>query len=166
VALLGLARGPARLRRLAALLGPSVPFVVALDGALRFQLSNVRFLYLAAPLLAVLVGLAWATLAEGRTHRDAGVARVRPILAVGLFGALVLGAIPSTLSPLATWRTALPTHARPLTSLLDGTAPKRASRRFADCAWRLQTDAEDGLGGRIVQLQESDTQVRPQGSDR
>jgi len=155
VALLGLVRGPTRLRRLAALLGPAAPFVVALDGALRFQLSNMRFLYLAAPLLAVLVGLAWATLAEGRTHREADRARVRPLLAVGLFGALVLGAVPTPLSPVAGWRTSLPTHARPLTSLLDGSASERARWRFSACAARLRDDAEAGLGGRLVQLEET-----------
>ena len=155
VALLGLVRGPTRLRRLAALLGPAAPFVVALDGALRFQLSNMRFLYLAAPLLAVLVGLAWATLAEGRTHREADRARVRPLLAVGLFGALVLGAVPTPLSPVAGWRTSLPTHARPLTSLLDGSASVRARWRFSACAARLRDDAEAGLGGRLVQLEET-----------
>ena len=78
--------------------GAAVPFVLSLDSAIVVKQSHSRFLANALPFLPVLLGVGAASLAGlGRDWRRT--------VAASLIGLLVvLGAIPTWLSPVATWR--------------------------------------------------------------
>lgn len=95
--------------RLLGLVGTGLPFVVALQGAVTFQSSAVRFLGQAAPVVALVLGLGWAALAQGGPPAGESAAWGRRawawwLGAVGLALALTLGLLPSMLSPAAAWR--------------------------------------------------------------
>lgn len=160
VALAGLAFGRRRLVRAAVVVGLALPWLVSLKGAIDVQRSFPRFLGSAMPVLALGLGLAWATLASGRAFWQLGapdqgwrawsgwsrIAPLRPALALGLLLALLLGGIPSALSPLATWR--VPIGAS-LASLQRSVEIARGERpgdpRYNSCADALHSDIRAGL---------------------
>ena len=87
------------------LLGGCVPFAVALNSAIEARFAGLRFLSNGFPILALLMGLGWATLAlgshpSGSTASDTG-RPWRSLVSAGLLLAVVLGIIPTHLSPLA-----------------------------------------------------------------
>jgi hypothetical protein len=114
LAALGLSRHPLRPAALAALL---VPWWASLQGALTVQLVDWRFLGAAMPPVALLLGLAWATAAEGRAG-EVELRRGALGWAVqGLALAVVLtGLLASPLAPQASWKRAEGGH-------VDGPSP-------------------------------------------
>ena len=95
VSLPGLVRRP---MVLLGAVGPAVPFLLSLDSAIVVKQSHSRFLANALPFLPVLLGVGAASVAGlGRDWRRT--------VAASLIGLLVvLGAIPTWLSPVASWR--------------------------------------------------------------
>ena len=155
LAALGLLRGREGGWRALALVGTLAPFLVALDGAIRFQQSSIRFLGQAAPALAMLIGVAWATASDGLREGGTATSRwpsPRPLLAVLLWLALVVGALPSPLSPAAAWRSPIQLNAQPILDLLAGTMSPGQLRKFAACGQSIQADRAEGREERLVHL--------------
>lgn len=125
---LSLLRGPDRFARLVAVVGAGVPFFMAFKGAVELQRAQLHYLGSSMPIFAVLMGVAWATLCEGaspawlsqhldtlrawlwaplrrwpRLH-DGLTPSVRSTLGGVVLGLFVLGALPSFVSPQASWR--------------------------------------------------------------
>lgn len=103
VAALGLLRSP---RLLLFALGSGLPYAVALEGAIAARFAGLRFLGNGAPLLALVAGVGMAVLVVGpvRTRRPPPRIGMRGVMALGLLQLVVLGALPSDLSPLSHWR--------------------------------------------------------------
>ncbi len=136
-ALVGLRRRPAALLAAA---GTALPFVLALDNAIVVKQSHPRFLANALPFLPVLLGVGAASLAglEGRPRRS---------LAATLLGLLlVLGVLPSMLSPTADWRRDLQTTQAELDRARAAAAGTAAPRNVAAraCAEGIRRVAGDG----------------------
>lgn len=101
--MLGLIRRPGRLLLLA---GTALPFAVTLEGAIAARFAGMRFLGNGAPVLAVVAGVGLAVLAgAGRRPlpKRAGPSP-RSVAAWIVLVALMVGTIPSVLSPLSHWR--------------------------------------------------------------
>ena len=135
-ALTGLRREPARA---AVLLVGLAPWALALFGATTAGF-HIRFLAVAAPGMALLLGLAWSSVAG---HRSS---------AALVFALLVMGVGPSWLSPRADWRVPAHTESDPaetLRVLALGLTPQRG--RQARCVEALEQDRASGLApeGRI-----------------
>lgn len=150
--LLNLLRGPARLRRLAALVGTAVPFAAAFSGAVKVQYARPHYLANAWPLVAVLLGLGLAALLDGapwppsRAGRWWTPARVVGGAALGV--ALALGGLPTPLSPRWEGRDPLPRSDQDLLSALrrantGDTAGLDEMR--TRCVQALQADLAQGL---------------------
>ncbi|MDG1482218.1 MAG: hypothetical protein P8R54_21680 [Myxococcota bacterium] len=145
VGALGLALGALRWWRLLALLGTAAPFVVAFKGAVELQRAFLRFLATGEPILALLLGLGFAVVYEGAARsgvsRRAGALR----LAVGtlLLLLLVLGVVPSAVSPVAPWRTPIPASDRQLRRLVDALESGAPSQMTA-CLQQLRRDEAAG----------------------
>lgn len=136
VAVAGLRREPGRA---AVLLVGLAPWALALFGATTAGF-HIRFLAVAAPGMALLLGLAWSTVAG---HRSSAAL----VLAL-----LVLGLVPGWLSPRATWRVPANTESDPgetLGVLAGGLTPQPG--RQARCVEALEEDRAAGLApeGRI-----------------
>lgn len=155
LALLGTLRGRDRLVRAVLLVGLSLPWLASLQGAVAVQRSFPRFLGSGAPVLALALGVAFATLVHGprlwhrapppRTWRTA----VKPVGAVLLGLLLVLGAVPSWLSPAAPWRepvTATNGHLWKAVDWLEGARQPRGQE--VGCAEGLAADRAAGLAWR------------------
>lgn len=168
VALFGLALRPTRL---VAGLGTALPFVAALQGAITFQVSAVRFLGQAAPVVALGLGLCWATLAQGAPARDTAAqnhaiphtARAWAWWAgaAALCLALVVGVLPSMLSPAASWRgapEALPDGYRSVRCVLGtaagdpGACQGGEQARDPRCVGQLRAELAQGLNLRTRAL--------------
>jgi hypothetical protein len=144
---------------LATALGTALPFAVALYGATLYLRSYVRFLGNTMPPLAVFLGIGFAALAQGalRRARDATQAPeaaesnrwrnvARPVAAFALCLALVLGAIPSYLSPEAPWRTRESSNAKEVGRYLAKAAGETSRGQLirADCLSAVQTEVAEG----------------------
>jgi len=145
LALLGLARGRDRKARLLILIGTGVPFLVALKGAIEVQQAFPRFVANSLPWFAVLMGVAGAVLVDGWHSRSGRQGWARLAAATALAFLLVLGAIPTWLSPTASWRT--PTSASPhairrvVEAAEEGTAGRPG---YGDCVGAVKRDLEAG----------------------
>jgi hypothetical protein len=107
VTLLGLVGAVAALRRsprrLAALLAGLLPFVAGLPNGVLLLQSDARFMGTTLPFVALLGGLGLAAVAQGLPDKQEGTRPWWGIL-VGVLLLLVVGVIPSFLSPTASWR--------------------------------------------------------------
>lgn len=124
--ILVLTTGRERLGRLLALVGCAVPFLVAFKGAIEVQRGAYHYLAMGEPVMALVMGVAFVGLVDAlqglpwlRLRLDGLWSRVpaprlrswiRPALCFALALALLLGALPSRLSPAATWRERLYLH--------------------------------------------------------
>lgn len=92
-----------RLRRPTLLLGllPLVPYALSVQTAATV-LGHPRYYAVGLSGAPVVMGLAWAVAASGRSGLLPK--RLRPLAVVGLLLAIVLGIVPSYLSPVAAWR--------------------------------------------------------------
>jgi len=114
IGLAGLLRQPLRLL---AALATLAPFVAAFEGAIGIEQVHQRFLTSSMPFVPLVLGLAVAALVEGPL-RGASAMRAQPgapprrrrhrawrfLVASVVLELMVLGAIPSWLSPVAPWR--------------------------------------------------------------
>ena len=146
VAALGVSFGALRWWRLLTLLGTAAPFVVALKGAVELQRAFLRFLATGEPILALLIGLGFAVLYEGSARLGAPRRTGAMRLAVGslLMLMLVLGVIPSAVSPVASWRTPIPASDRQLRRLVDALESGSPSQMTA-CLQQLRRDEDGGI---------------------
>ena len=160
VVLVGLLFGRRRLVRATVVVGLALPWLVSLKGAIDVQRSFPRFLGSAMPVLALALGLAWATLASGRAIWQRGeasqgwqswsgwsqIAPLRPVLALGLLLAFLMGALPSALSPVASWRQTIGSSVSSLqlaVEMAKGEGPR--DPRYNSCADALHSDIRAGL---------------------
>jgi hypothetical protein len=135
LALAGVARRP---WRLLALLGPLVPYLVSLRTA-ALVLTHPRYLAVASAGLPVVLGVA-AAVVTTRSGRGLPT-RLRVPLATALVAALVLGVVPSWLSPVAPWRIPQAAEQFPR-DLQEGRRVPNATDRV--CAALLAEDAAAG----------------------
>jgi hypothetical protein len=152
IALLGILARPGRGWRLVVLAGTCAPFAVSLRGAIDIQQAFLRFVASAEPWLALLLGLGFATLVEGgpRSGRPDGRGTLRAVLAVVVLFLLIMGAIPSHVSPMALWRSEVSRSDREVQRVID--AAQRGSPGHAPvCAQRLIDEIEAGgtIEGRL-----------------
>lgn len=155
VALLGMLRGRERLVRTVLLVGLSLPWLASLQGAVAVQRSFPRFLGSGAPVLALVLGVAFAVLVHGpalrfrapppRSWRTA----VQPVGAVLLALLLVLGVVPSWFSPVASWKAPLTAENGHLWRAVDWMAGEKVPRGTeVGCVRGLSADAAAGLDWR------------------
>ena len=104
------------------------------------------------PVLALVLGLGWATLVHGLPlwHRSPAPtswrAHVRPLLGGVLLASLVLGAIPTWLGPTAPWRTPIWASLSSLQSAVRGARGQGGGPpRLARCTEALRDDISRGL---------------------
>jgi hypothetical protein len=145
IALWGLLRAPNRLWRMLVLAATCAPFALSLQGAINIQQAFLRFVATAEPWLAVLLGLAFATLVEGAARpgrRDAwGHGRVLVAALVWLL--LVVGAIPSYVSPVASWRARQNRADQEVIQLIQG-AEQNNQQRAPVCVQQLIREIQGG----------------------
>ncbi len=145
LAVLGLVRQPLLLF---AALASALPFVLSLDSAIVVKQSGARFLANAAPFVPLVLGLAGGVLAGRRGLRVPGVRgdglRLLAVLVLGVL--VVLGVVPTFLSPVAPWRVSVDTSQRAVERARDVVAGTRKPKDPADtqCASVLATNPEDG----------------------
>jgi hypothetical protein len=120
--------------------GAAVPFVLALDSAVVVKQSHPRFLANALPFLPVLLGVGAASL--GGLDRGGWRARAGAVLAL----LVVLGALPSWLSPVAPWRSVPETTARAVERSRAVAAGQLTPKNAAEqsCATAVSRVAGDG----------------------
>jgi len=166
LSLVGLARRP---WQLAALLGTLLPFFVALRGAgdilvfLRFvQTPMGGFPVLMATGVASLMTLRTVTEASTEANTGGSLGRwgwrtwARPTAAVALAAALVVGAVPSWLSPVAPWRFGWVADA-PLAQIIQKAADGPPTVRDQDYAchqalWRDYHESGHPPGTRLYEM--------------
>ncbi len=139
VALAGVARRP---WSALALVGPLVPYLVSLPTA-ALVLTHPRYLAVAFGGLPVLLGTA-AAVAGTRTGKGIPV-RFRFVGGLVLIGALVLGVVPSWLSPVASWRIPQSAEQYPKDFQRGENSDGRTDRR---CRQLVEEDAAAGRGWR------------------
>lgn len=153
--------GKQRFWRLAALAGCAVPFLAALKGAIQIQRATTQYVATAEPIMALCMGLAFAGLVQGpsglrwlRPRVEALWTRlpaptwrswVRPVLGFLAAGALLLGGIPSHLSPVAEWRPRLPLQSEVLGYVsrrptVPGDTPPDKQHPREVCSWAIALD--------------------------
>lgn len=100
----------ARYRLLVGLAGVLVPYFAQLHSSVRLVDFHVRFLGTGMVIIPALAGVAWAGLCALPISPLAsrhGPAWLRPVLGFGLLLVLMLGLVPTWLSPVAPWRRAI-----------------------------------------------------------
>ena len=140
----------------AALLGSVVPFAVALQGTSQ-MVSHSRYLANGITMIPVVLGIGMATVYWGRLRaEDSAAQRVLTRwdgLVFGLLIVVVLGMIPTWLSPVANWRAPVTADIEPANTLWhaanSSTVPVDVSTR---CAEALQDDFTAGfpVGSRLL----------------
>lgn len=145
VAVLGLLRSPKHLWRVAVLALTCAPFALSLQGAINIQQAFLRFVAAAEPWLAVLLGLAFATVVEGRvrTGRQDGRGHLRLTAAALVWLLLVVGAIPSYISPVASWRARQNRADQEVIQLIRG-AEQGNQQRAPVCVQQLMRERRQG----------------------
>ena len=124
------------------LLGGSVPFAVARNSAIEARFAGLRFLSNGFPIVALIMGLGWATLALG-AHPAAqpGTAEAgrpwRSLAAGGLLLAVIMGIIPTHLSPLASLRKV---ELQTDSNLHAALSPKGMVHRWPECSNQIRLD--------------------------
>ncbi|HCH65649.1 MAG: hypothetical protein CL927_11470 [Deltaproteobacteria bacterium] len=106
-AVLGLASLARHPLRLALLLGTCLPFALALDGAIAARFAGLRFLGNGMPFLALVAGIGFATVVQGRPSEPRPRRlhmRIRGAAALFFLFLVVVGGIDSLASPMAKWR--------------------------------------------------------------
>lgn len=160
LALAGLIRRPVLA---AGLIATALPFAVSLRGTTGWEVT-LRYLGMTYPMLPVLFGLALSTIVQGRLPRagsegesppspaPAGgrrtaMALLRPVLAVLILALLVLGTVPSWLSPVAPWRVPWEAHpeAQQTARHVSSGAEGPGTPVFPPCTDGLRMDVERGL---------------------
>ncbi len=149
VGVLGLLLGAGGGWRLLALVGTATPFLVGLKGAVELQRAFLRFLATGEPVLALALGLGIAVLVEGgvRAGRAGWRGALRLVVGGGAVLLLVLGVVPSPISPVADWRTPIPTSDRAIHQLLDA-FERRVHSDMPACVRQLRADEAAGLDPR------------------
>lgn len=136
---------------LVALLVGTAPFLVALRGAVTV-LGHPRYVATGLLVVPLLLGLAFEALATRRPRQEAvpptprGEA-LRLAVGVGAFLLLLLGVVPSWLSPVAKWRVRVPADTEPTATLAvvaEVAAPTPAID--AACVAALRRDVASGRG--------------------
>ncbi|MFN7146032.1 MAG: hypothetical protein ACK4YP_19820, partial [Myxococcota bacterium] len=141
---------------LLALLVGAAPFLVALRGAVTV-LGHPRYVATGLLVLPLLLGLAFEALATARLAPDAAPMRPRSEalrLGVGVtaFVLLLLGVVPSWLSPASKWRMRVPADTEP-TATLAVVAGEAAPSPAIDgaCVTALRRDLDSGRGPTLFQ---------------
>lgn len=130
------------------------PFVAAWQGAIGIQRAHLRFLSSSMPFVALLLGLALAALAVGPVlrptpRRGGGPPVPRPgparagVVTLALL-LLVLGVVPSWLSPVAPWRRTVLHEDGGVAELWGQVRSPRPQERFRTCVEQLRLDSEAG----------------------
>jgi hypothetical protein len=152
LALLSLARGRDRLPRALVVVGLSLPWLASLRGAVELQQSTIRFLGSALPVMGLALGVAGAALVHVKRPRGR---RVRPLALAGgvvLGVLLVLGILPSWLSPDAPWRTPIMGSIRePVDAVRGVRGAASGPQALEACIGWLEADAAAGrpVAGRL-----------------
>jgi hypothetical protein len=135
---------------LLALIGASVPFVVALRSATTL-VSHPRYVANGMAILPILLGVGVAVLAQGGLRREdapgGGGGRPWGVLAgVGAMWVLVVGIVPSWLSPTATWRAPIGADTEPRHSIEVAQAEAEAAEDVSGlCVSTLRADYARGM---------------------
>ena len=144
LALLGLRRRPWLALALGATLAPWLVVLQGLSGLAEIQ---PRFLTQALPGVAVACGVALGPLLDRALARGPGPAALRAALALYLGLLLVVGRVPSPVSPRAPWRSPFWVTTGDLElALAPGIGPPGSAERKALCRDRLVEDARDRGG--------------------
>ncbi|MDP2307631.1 MAG: hypothetical protein Q8P18_16530 [Pseudomonadota bacterium] len=139
-----------------ALVGTLAPFLVSLRGATTV-LGHTRFVATSLMFMPVLVALAYEALATRRAPPQApDAAPAAPVapwpeaarlaLGVGAFLLLVLGIVPSWLSPIALWRVRIEGSTEPTSTLAAADDPNASTRFDPRCLAALRRDRDAGKG--------------------
>ena len=134
---------------LVALFGAAVPFAVALRSATTL-VSHPRYVANGMALIPILLGVGVAVLAQGALQRrDAQLESDGPpwglMAGVGALLVLVLGIVPSWLSPTATWRSPIGADTEPKHSIEVAQAEAPAAEDVSGiCVAALRADYESG----------------------
>lgn len=124
------------------LLGGSVPFAVALNSAIEARFAGLRFLSNGFPIVALVMGLCWATLALGALPAEepstAETGRPwRSLAAAGILLAVIMGVIPTHLSPVASWRKV---ELQTDSNLRAALSPEGMVHRWPECSNKIRLD--------------------------
>jgi len=141
----------------AALVGTVVPFAVALHGTAQ-MVSHSRYLANGITMVPVLLGIGFAAVAWGplgREDADSGrrTLTVSDGIGIATIVVLLLGMIPTWLSPVATWRAPVAADIEPANSLWHAAHSKQLPVDVSvGCAEALRQDYESGLpvGSRLM----------------
>jgi hypothetical protein len=151
--LLGLRRRPLLML---GFVGSLVPFAIALQSA-STAVVHARYIATGIAMAPVILGVGFAVLYSGAlTRRDER--RMQPLLgsgdllAIGVGVLLILGVIPSWLSPAATWRAPISADAEPANAIWHSSQAVVPSDVSSRCASALRKDYAAGypVGSRLL----------------